>query len=131
VKKWLFLFLLLPVLFVSQTQTLAPELYSYGIGYGVKTDSAEAYIIHSQWDEEEFLFLMYGKRNGDFFDGRIVQIAGEHIGSYAPYDCSSEFVYCYRRQDKNNWRGWIEFRGHTRPFCGGDKIKSPCIKIGD
>lgn len=131
-KKLLFFVLLLPVLFISQTETFAPELYSYGVGYGIKTSSAEAYVIYSEWGEDDrFLFVMYGKRNGIYFDGRIFQVAGEHIGSYAPYDCSNEFVYCYRRQDKDNWRGWIEFRGQPRPFCGGEKIKEPCIKIGD
>jgi len=128
------LFVLFVVLLIAlpykQVELFAPELFAYGRGYGIQTNSNEVYVIYSEWEDNKFLFLMYGNKEGNFWEGKIVQILGDKIESYAPYICSDANTYCYKRQDKTNWRGWIEFRGHNRPFCGGEKIKMPCIKFG-
>lgn len=113
----------------NEADFFAPELFSYGKGYGVQTESIEFYLIFVEWENKNFVFLMYGKKQSDYFSGKVTQVFGQHIGSYAPFDCSSLYVYCYQRQIKDNWRGWLEFRGHNRPFCGGEKIKHPCLML--
>jgi hypothetical protein len=128
--------LLALVLVVSQlqvTNVFAPELFSYGTGIRAEFAGYEAAVIHSYWSEQDyhFLFLMVGRKDGKKYAGKIYQLTGHKIESYAPYDCSTDNAYCYERTNKDNWRGWIEFRGSRRPLCGGEKIKEPCIKIGD
>jgi hypothetical protein len=110
----------------------APELFGYGNAYGIQTKNREFFIVHSYWQENDwqenhnFIFIVSGKRDGEFLSGSIIQLYGMHIPSYPPYNCSSKTVYCYERQDKPIWRGWIDFRGHARPLCGGEKINYPC-----
>lgn len=110
---------------------IAPELFAYGRGYGLASSQFEIYLIPVHWEnpDHDFLFLMVGKRDGNTMRGVIVQLLGEKIKSYPPYQCSTEYLFCYAREIKDNWRGWIEFRGQKRPLCGGEKIKDKCLKL--
>lgn len=131
-KSIALLFLLLALMAAQFTpahvKLFAPELFAYGDGYGIRSPRFELYVVYSEWKNADMrlLFVMAGKRTADGWSGKIAQVIGTRIASYPPFDCSGEYIYCYGRQDTPAWRGWLEFRGHARPFCGGDKIKDPC-----
>lgn len=131
--KKIAVFLLLIALFIStvvETNVFAPELFSYGQGAGIQGAQYEVVIIYVDWGAEQFLFLMAGKKTSDkIYEGKIYQLLGNRITSYPPYNCSTATAYCYARGVRENWRGWVEFRGSKRAFCGGKKIKDPCLKM--
>lgn len=91
---------LLLLLFLAasiRVQTVrAPELFGIGTMYQIGN---YAMIVRSP-----FVFAMTVN------PCTIVQVAGPQIeGAERPISC---------RVGVGRWRGWIDFRGHARPFCG-------------
>jgi len=127
--KLLFILLLFILLLLTgyRSEVFAPELFSVGTAYGLHMAGYEIALIFVQWDTQSFIFLMYGSKQGKTIAGRITQLSGARITSYPPYECSTATTYCYERRDTINWRGWLEFRGHHRPFCGGQKLSPTCL----
>lgn len=105
----------------------APELFGREAAYGLHAMDYEIIFIPVLWDDSSYLFMMVGHVQNGTITGHVTQLLGERIMSYPPYDCSTETSYCYKRENKINWRGWIEFRGHNRPLCGGQKLPATCL----
>lgn len=83
----------------------APELFTRSEAYMLRFDPLIG-IIKTPWN----VLLLYGTPD----DCKIAYIVGEIPGQYAgPVPCSFMF-----NQYGNKFIGWIDFRGHRRPFCG-------------
>lgn len=121
----LLIILLFAMIFV-RIKVNAPELFGMSTGYGFQTARYEILFIPVRWPNNKFFFLMFGHLQGKTFKGSVMQIYGKKIETYGPYECSTPVLFCYERTLQKNWKGWIEFRGHQRPFCGGEQIKSNC-----
>lgn len=105
-----------------------PELVDGNL-YSLRAFGYEVGIISTRWDDSRVIFAITGVERDGIVRGKITQIAGPRIASYAPYDCSTYYVYCYARDTRENWQGWVEFRGHRRPMCGGIKPRNPCLMM--
>lgn len=123
--------LLLLAMTAVRIKVNAPELFGKSVGYGFQTAWFEIIFIPVHWPNNNFLFLMSGHLQGKTFQGTLVQLYGKKIGSYGPYECSTATFFCYERTVQKNWKGWIEFRGHPRPFCGGEELKAKCRLVSN
>lgn len=95
-----------------------PEVFGVQKAYYLLlTPKRETALIFVDWGGKMMVFWMYGKIDDKYSRGFIQQIYGERIEQYPPYSCSTQERWCYVRQNKPRSRGWIEFRGHNRPFC--------------
>lgn len=108
--------LLLPLLLllavpVQSFEVQAPELFGDGTMYVMGGQRFAGFV--SAWGG----WLIYGTRH----DCRIVQLYGTPIGgAEKPVPCHMVF------KKQNRFTGWIDFRGHTRKFCGAtDRTNIP------
>lgn len=94
-------------------QVKAPELFGGGALY-LYTDSNRVLGFINGWGS----YFVYGKVS----DCRIVPI-NSPVGDAKTVNCRIVF------NEKNTvFRGWIDFRGHPRPFCGALDIASLPVK---
>jgi hypothetical protein len=108
----------------------APEVFGVQKAYYLPlTHTRETALIFVDWNDKTMIFWMYGKIENKYSRGFIQQIYGERIEQYPPYLCSTQERWCYVRQNKPRSRGWIEFRGHNRPFCltFTDELPQTCM----
>lgn len=102
----------------------AEELFGEGMSVSVETDKAEIGLITAKWpDGQRFVFAFAGLDRS----GYIVQVFGQRMQQYGPYQKSNQWAFYYERRPETSWLGRIEFRGHFRPFCGGNDIPKNCM----
>lgn len=110
----------------------AAELFGDGTAYVMDAGLLEFGCIYADWGEEygkfAFLFFGYGRERKN---GYIIQVFGKRIDQYGPYEKSNKWAYFYERETAERWSGWIEFRGHPRPFCGtiSNRLPGRCMLI--
>jgi hypothetical protein len=103
--------------FVSYKQyswnAFTPELFGNGVmNVNIQNGKINGHI--SAWGEWE----IYGTTKHCF----IKQVAGEPIGgAEKPIACHMNMI------SKNQFNGWIDFRGHERKFCGGKTLPHKCL----
>ncbi len=85
-----------------------PELFGNGTMYIFRIRDRFAGYIDA-WGG----WIIYGSVT----DCRIVQITGEQISD------AEQPVPCHMNFNGNKFRGWIDFRGHPRAFCGASSME--------
>lgn len=101
--------------FVDVWRVKANEYFGDGKMYVVQTDDDLVGLIFA-WGS----YVIYG----DLDDCRIVPL-------WSPVS-DAQVVECGMRQNKtkSRFRGWYDFRGHPRPFCGalmGKELPDSCF----
>lgn len=99
----------------------APELFGEARMTMVQAGPVVAGVIHSDWTT----YAIAGRSSGTRVECRMTWLAGARIsGSERGVPCGMEFSNLER------FRGWIDFRGHPRPFCGSvrpDNFNARCM----
>lgn len=103
--------------FLTRWHVHAPELFGDGILYRWRVGGYAVGYVQA-WGG----WLYYAKGN----DCRLVQLHGEVITGV-----TGGGVNCKQVSNKpdSNFRGWIDFRGHPRKFCGAvllENMPRPC-----
>lgn len=119
---WFLFSLVVTILLASQIQTStvrANELFGDGVQYVLTFRSLSIGLI----------------------DGWGSYLIIEHMTSATTAQClllpitrtlaDSQPVYCEKFYTNAVFRGFIYFRGHERPFCGGKHMPTSCLKLGD
>lgn len=100
--------------------TRTPELLGDANAFIVRTPFA---TLGFTWNDYAGFFLFGMGYNS--ISCTLTQVWGGEIYQYnGPMDCHVEWQNQYR------FRGWIDFRGHPRPFCGAtveEKLPDLCM----
>ena len=112
------------ILLISHTERIsAPELFGDGNALWLQTTHFRVGVIMSSWDRHAIMFAAV-EHDGQ---GYMAQLPYPTIGQYGPYDRSGPWMIYYERKIPAGWVGRIEFRGHLRPFCGGENVSERCM----